>query len=566
MKKKYLIGFLGLLLIGCKTILKSNSKDSLTPEQKKELDSKTWYQKDYLLDGVPGISIDKWYKENKKQPKNDIIVAVLDTQLDINHEDLQGQLWTNTKEIPNNKIDDDNNGYIDDANGWNFLGTKSGNYVVWTLNSYTRYVKEMQPLFMDKTESQIDSKDLLKYKIYKKALDFNSQSEKYLSNWLKSLNFDAKVYPKVKETLKQYFPKEDYTYNQLDSLYKIKKINDKTYIKMRDDNDMDDGALIYYMMANMETETIDLNSIIERKEKLDSVVNKSLNVNYNERKLIGDNPNILEKGYGNNIVCSQVIGIRKLQDHCTKVSGIIAANRENNIGQKGFSNNIKIMPLSISCSGDENDKDIAMAIYYAVDNGAKIINMSIGKEFSVHKEWVFDAYKYAEEHNVLVIHSAGNNKFDNDINPYFPNDIDFEGGKEVCNNFINVGSISQKLDSTFVSKFSNYGNKNIDLFAPGSDIYTTIPENKYDFDSGTSLAAPMISGTAALIWLYYPNLTVQEVKQIILESGTSYDLEVLIPGGEGKKTKFSELSKSGKVLNVYNAMKMAKEMSRKKKE
>jgi cell wall-associated protease len=223
------------------------------------------------------------------------------------------------------------------------------------------------------------------------------------------------------------------------------------------------------------------------------------------------------------------------------------------------------MPLNISPSGDEHDKDIAMAIRYAVDNGAKVINMSFGKEFSLHKEWVFEAFKYAEEHNVLLVHCAGNESFNVDQNPYYPSDVAFDGSKEVCGNFINVGSISPKLDSTFASSFSNYGKQNVDLFAPGDEIYTTSAGNKYVFDGGTSLAGPMVSGTAALIWSYYPKLTVTEVKQIILDSGTAYNMEVIVPGTKDKKIPFSELSKSGKVLNVYNAMLLAEKVSKQKR-
>lgn len=187
------------------------------------------------------------------------------------------------------------------------------------------------------------------------------------------------------------------------------------------------------------------------------------------------------------------------------------------------------------------------------------------KEFSLHPEWVIEAMQYAEKHNVLLVHGSGNDSFSVDINPTYPNDYYYDGKEEVCDNLINVGSISSRVDSTFVSGFSNYGKRNVDLFAPGEDIYTAIPENKYESGSGTSFSAPMVSGTAALIWLYYPGLTAQEIKQIILDSGTPYDIEVLIPGEKGKKVHFKELSKTGKVLNVYNAMEMAKKMSTAKK-
>ncbi|WP_157802113.1 S8 family peptidase [Flavobacterium sp. 1] len=526
----------------------------------------TWHQKDYQQDTIPGISLDKWYSLNKKKPKSkSIIVAVIDTQIDLNHEDLQGQIWTNPNEIPNNGIDDDKNGYIDDINGWSFTGTKSGGYVVWNRYEYVRIVKDWESLFKNKTESQIGTQDLYKYKEYQRALKTLEEKDKYYQNWLKSLKHSVAIYPLVKDTLKHFFPKEDYTYEQLDSMYKKYKINDKRYRQRRDDNDKDLGALIDYMMGNLEVNEKTLEDIKDKEIQLDSVVNKNLNLNYNERLSIGDNPTILEKGYGNNKVSNTIKGVRTIQDHNTMVSGIIAANRNNSKGIKGIAQNVKVMPLNISPSGDEHDKDITMAIRYAVDNGAKIINMSFGKEFTMHKEWVYEAFKYAEKHNVLLVHSAGNDSQSVDENPSYPSDISYDGSKEMCNNFINVGSITHKLSSTFVSDFTNYGKQNVDLFAPGDKIYTTGAGNIYKTESGTSLAAPMVSGTAALIWSYYPNLTATEVKQIILDSGTAYDLEVLVPGIKDKKVPFSELSKSGKVLNVYNAMQMAEKVSKHKK-
>jgi subtilisin family serine protease len=216
--------------------------------------------------------------------------------------------------------------------------------------------------------------------------------------------------------------------------------------------------------------------------------------------------------------------------------------------------------------GPATDKDIAMAIYYAVDNGAKVINMSFGKEFSLKQEWVTEAFRYAEKHNVLLIHCSGNNKYDIDKRRFYPNDIIYRQSEktEMVGNFINVGSISKRIDSTMVSKFSNYGKLNVDLFAPGEQIYVAYPADEYKYDSGTSLAAPMVSGTAALIWLYYPELTVQEVKKIILESGVTIDKRVVKPGTANEMVHFSELCKSGKILNTYNAMKMAEKISKEK--
>ncbi|MCV9930459.1 S8 family peptidase [Flavobacterium sp. LS1R49] len=567
MKQFYGVVFLVLFLIGCKSVIESNNtsvnsvlKNELTP-----LELQTWYQKDYLLDEIPGISLDKWYGQNKKKYKRNVIIAVLDTQIDINHEDLQGQIWKNDKEIPNNGIDDDHNGYIDDVNGWSFIGAKSGSHAVWGNSEYVRLIRELDSKFYGKNEDQISFQELSNYKEYQRAIKVYEKENISYGRWLSSLNHSILVYPIIKDTLKHFFPKEDYTYPQLDSMYKKYKINDKTYRQMRESNDKDLAALIYYMMINIRNDEKTLEVIKKNQAELDSIVNRNLNKNFNDRAIIGDNPNILEKGYGSSNVSISKKGIKNIQGHCTKVAGIIGANRSNNIGVKGFSNNIKIMPLNISYSGDENDKDIAMAIYYAVDNGAKVINMSFGKEFSVHQQWVSDAFKYAENQDVLLVHGSGNEGFNVDENPYYPSDNNFDGTAEICNNFINVGSNSVRLDGTFVSSFSNYGKQNVDLFAPGEQIYTTIIGSAYKSDSGTSLAAPMVSGTAALIWSYYPNLTVQEVKQIIMDSGTAYDLEVIVPGTKDKKVPFSELSKSGKVLNLYNAMQLAEKVSKKKK-
>lgn len=551
------------LFIGCKSLKEkknnaSNNKNELTSTQ-------PWYQKDYQENHIPGISIDRWFKENKKKSKKDVIVAVIDTQVDINHEDLQGRFWTNPKEIANNNIDDDHNGYIDDVNGWNFTSNKNEEYIVWGNFEYVRLIKQLDPLFKDKKETEIPSEELSNFKEYQRAIKvFETETISY-GRWLSSLNHSISIYPLVKDTLKHYFSKEDYNYKQLDSFYKLHKINDKTYRQMRESNDKDLGALTYYMMVNIRNNEQTLEALKKSQVELDSIINKNLNKNFNDRKLIGDNPNTLEKGYGSKNVSITKKGFKNLQGHATKVTGIIGANRNNNLGIKGFSENIKIMPLITSYSGDENDKDIAMAIYYAVDNGAKVINMSFGKEFSVHQHWVTNAFKYAEKHDVLLVHGSGNERFNIDENSYYPSDNNFDETTEFCNNFINVGSTSARLDSTFVSSFSNYGKIKVDLFAPGEKIYTTTKENTYESDSGTSLAAPMVSGTAALIWSYYPKLTAVQIKQIIVDSGIPHNLEVIVPGTKDKKVSFSELSKSGKVLNVYNAMKLAEKVSKQKK-
>lgn len=556
MRIQFFLFVIILLCQSCSELKQKSINNAFAIKNTRLKDDKFWFRKDDQQDTIPGISLDKWYSINEKKSKNkNIVVAVIDTQLDINHNDFKNRIWTNTKEKPNNGIDDDNNGYVDDINGWSFTGTQNGGYVVWGNFEFVRIIREWDSIYNKKKENQLPQHKHPDFNDYQRALIMFEKQKTDYKNILESQNYSVRTFPIAKDSLKHYFPKENYTMEQLDSMYLKYKINDKTFRQRRLDNDLDLGAMIGFLKRRIELDEKTIEDVIDSKVQYDSIVNKNLNLNYDERKLIGDNPNRLEKGYGNNLISNNKKGYRNIQNHSTKVSGIIVASTKS----------IRLMPLCISFSGDEHDKDIAMAIYYAVDNGAKVINMSFGKEFSMHKKWVLDALKYAEEKNVLIVHAAGNDQFDIDSNPFFPNDVDYENPNEVVENFINVGATTSKADSTLVASFSNYGKKNVDLFAPGEKIYTTTAGNSYGYDSGTSLAAPMVSGTAALIWSYYPKLTAKQVKEIILESGTAYDMEVLVPGGQGKKAKFSELSKSGKVLNVYNAMQLAEKVSKKKR-
>lgn len=535
-----------IILTSCKSNF-SNNKENKT----------ILFQSDFVNNSNITL-LEKWHLENKKKHKqNEIIVAVLDSQIDINHEDLKDQIWVNKKEILGNKIDEDENGYIDDVNGWNFTGHKSNNFTRYRNFEYSRIVRLKKEYL--KLNIKIPSDTLLFLNEY--SLIDNKQKEElvYHKNWLKSIEYAFRIRPKTIDTLKYFFPKEDYTYEQLDSLYKKNKINEKTFKQRRDTNDSDLGALINSMMIAIQMGLKEKEQLFESKNQLDSIVNRNLNIDYDDRKFIDDNSYVLEKGYGNNKLNNNIYQLT----HCTEVSSVIGGQR-NNVGVNGFHNKIRIMPLCISVSGDEHDKDIAMAIYYAVDNGAKVINMSFGKEFTLNQEWVTDAFRYAEKHNVLLVHSSGNNNFNVDKNSYYPSDIDYVRNKdnELVGNFINVGSISKRTDSTMVSPFSNYGKENVDIFAPGEEIYVAKPNNEYGYDSGTSLAGPMVSGTAALIWLYYPKLTVHQVKNIILESGISIDKMVVKPGTKDEMVPFSDLCKTGKILNTYNAMMLAKKVSK----
>merc|ERR1712232_1437937 len=226
--------------------------------------------------------------------------------------------------------------------------------------------------------------------------------------------------------------------------------------------------------------------------------NKNYDLNFDGRAIVGDNPKDLnDTNYGN----GDVIGSKEEESHGTHVSGIILATRNNNIGMNGVANNAKLMSVRAVPDGDERDKDVALAIRYAVDNGAKVINMSFGKAYSPYRHWVFDAIKYAEKHDVLLVHAAGNSNKDIDVKDNWPNDSE-DKVTEIADNVITVGAMSVNFDEHLPASFSNYGQKNVDVFAPGVQIYSTIPKDEYARYNGTSMASPEVAGIATLIRSY----------------------------------------------------------------
>jgi cell wall-associated protease len=530
----------------CQTTNQNYSYEKKKKITEKEL--KDWYFKDFKSDTIPGVSLNKAYQEILKNKKGKpIIVAVIDTELDINHEDLKDAIWINKKEIPNNGIDDDKNGYVDDINGWNFLGNKRGESIIYQNTEATRIIKKLkkdttkEPVFNNKKDSLL----------YIKALNIKAKDLEEIKAGKETAESYIQMFSKVMSTCKEFFPNDNYTIDKLDSLYAIYKVKDKTI------------ALNFYHMKNSIKRGYSKSWFDNNKKKVEDKLATTFNDNYYDRTIIGDNEeDINDKYYGNNDISKNA----KWTYHATQVSGLIAANRKNAIGINGFSDNIKIIGINaIPTGGSEHDKDVALGIRYAVDNGAKVINMSFGKTLSLHEDWVIDAMKYAEKKDVLLVMAACNYSENADNIQSYPIDYNEETGVEFCNNFISVGASGYNINENLPVKFSNYGKKNVDIFAPGYSLYTTDATSKYVFNDGTSLACAITSGTAALIRSHYPKLTAAQVKQIILDSGVSYNMEVIVPGTKDKKIKFSELSKSGKVVNVYNALLMVEKMSKKKK-
>jgi subtilisin family serine protease len=280
------------------------------------------------------------------------------------------------------------------------------------------------------------------------------------------------------------------------------------------------------------------------------------NLDFDGRTATGDDAyDITDVPYGN----AFTIGSVEDEMHGTHVSGIALATRDNGKGMNGVAKNVKLLSVRTVPDGDEYDKDVALAIRYAVDNGAKVINMSFGKSYSPNAEWVYDALKYAASKDVLLVHAAGNDHKNIDKSDNFPTDAP-DKVKEIVDNVITIGAMTRNYNEDLVASFSNYGKLNVDLFAPGLEIYSTVPKNEYLSIQGTSMAAPEVAGVAALIRSYYPELSASQVKRILMNSGIKVDLNVKLPGGEGKLVPFSDLSVSGRVLNAYNALKMADSM------
>lgn len=540
-KLNTLSAFALLVLAGCSATVQaqvSPSKEMITaplavvkkaPLSENEL--KRWSHLDLIKDSIPGMSVDRAYAEllqGKKGVK--VIVGIVDSGVDIEHPDLQGMIWTNPKEIPGNGIDDDKNGFIDDVHGWNFLG--------------------------DAVHENLELT-----RIVKKGDDGSAQYKEALAQYTKKYNEALKDKEQVDglldlhNTIKKELNKTTY---KLEDLSAISSINPK----------VGRAKMVMTQILTNAGPTFDPEAELkDYSEQVYDQLNYNLNKDYDGRKIVGDNPeDIKNKYYGNNVVFGPD---KEKALHGTHVAGIIAQIRGNDLGGDGVANNVEILTVRAVPDGDEYDKDIALAIRYAVDNGAKVINGSFGKSFSPHKKWVYDAIKYAAKKDVLIVHAAGNDGYDIDKteNINYPNDSE-DNIKEFADNMITIGAINNQYGENVIASFSNFGKINVDVFAPGEEIYATVPNNKYKYLQGTSMAAPNAAGVAALIRSYYPKLKASQVKHILMDSGVALPAMVVLgsnPNPDEKPVAVSSAasSRSGKMVNAYNALLMAEKMSKK---
>ena len=520
-----------------------------------------WYNLDATENSVNGVGTEKMYSQLLKgKTSKTVIVAVIDGGVDAQHEDLKAIMWTNSREIAGNGIDDDNNGYIDDIHGWNFLGGKDGRSVNHESLEMTRVYARLKPKYENADVAKLSKKEKVEYAMFTKI---KKEIEDNLTE--------------AKEGLAQMEETKTTIGNALDAAETAlegKKVTKESVTAL---NDKTNPSLT--IAKNLLSKRIaggkDVSSMKAIKEDLmeqiqegvdyyGSKVNYQYNTDYNPRADIvkDDYANSEQRNYGNNDV--------KGPDafHGTHVAGIIGAIRDNKVGIKGVADNVRIMGVRCVPDGDERDKDVANAIRYAVDNGAQVINMSFGKGYSWDKDAVDRAVKYAQQHDVLLVHAAGNDSKDNDAGyNNFPTARFEKAGlfkPKKAKNWIEVGALSWKKNDDAVATFSNYGQKNVDLFAPGVDIYSTTPDGIYKNASGTSMASPVTAGVAAVIRSYYPELTAEQVKECLEKSVVKQNYQVKKPGSD-EKVPFSSLSRTGGVVNVYEAVKLAGTMKGKKK-
>jgi subtilisin family serine protease len=509
-----------------------------------------WFNLD-PSEGVPGVSTEKAYQELLKGKKGqEVVVAVIDSGVDYEHEDLDDVMWVNVDEIPGNGKDDDNNGYVDDIHGWNFLGNKSGENIEHDNLEVTRLYKKYGEMFEGKDPEDLSKKEkalFAKYEEYKKVVEDKQ----------KNLEENAGTYAAIAEALdklEKEVGKENISAEDLDGL---------------DTSDPMVGyavQIVKSLMAQGQTfEEIkkDLNGYAEY---LQGQYEYHYNPDFNPRPLINDNyEDPYDRDYGN----GDVRGPDAL--HGTHVAGIIAAERDNDLGMKGVANNVKIMSIRTVPDGDERDKDVAAAIVYAVDNGASVINMSFGKGASPRKDVVDEAVRYALKNDVLLVHAAGNDgKEVTNLNNFPTDRFEKRGflnlfGSKYADNWIEVGALNWKTGETLAAPFSNYSPEYVDLFAPGMAIYSTTPDNGYEDLQGTSMAAPVVAGVAAMLRSYYPDLTAEQVKSILMQSAVKDRTKVKKPGSKEDMVSFSTLSVTGGIVNAYEAVKLAEQTKGKKK-
>ncbi|NJL12885.1 MAG: S8 family serine peptidase [Microscillaceae bacterium] len=519
----------------------------LCVQAQKAEDLLLWFHADEKTEQYRGVSTRQAYELLKGRASQTVIVGVIDSGIEIDHPDLEGRIWVNEDEIPGNGIDDDNNGYVDDVNGWDFIGGANGEDVDKDTYELTRLYKIYSEKYAALEGKKIPKKQKAEFNYYQKIkADYEGKvaETKAMAEEVDNAKQLIAMVQQADGTLRGFLKKDIYTLEELEG---IKTENA--------DVNMSKGLITEICKSNgigVDKLLEEIASYDEYVKYLNGQLEYGLNPKFDPRPTVGDDyGNLTERGYGN----GEVEGPDA--EHGTHVAGIIAARRDNDLGGMGIAENVRIMVIRAVPDGDERDKDVANAIRYAVDNGAQIINMSFGKSYSPQKTVVDEAVRYAEQKGVLLVHAAGNDAKNIDVEPNFPTVV-YENGQR-ASNWIEVGASSYGEDDNFVGDFSNFGQKNVDIFAPGVEIYAPVTDYKFKYNQGTSMAAPVVAGVAALLKSYFPQLSPVEIKQILMDSARKYAGRMISkPGGEGT-VDFAKLSVSGGIVNAYEAVRMALE-------
>lgn len=517
-----------------------------------------WFNLDFQKDGVRGVSTERMYAELLKgRPAQTVIVAVIDSGVDVNHEDLKSVMWVNPKEIAGDGLDNDGNGYVDDVHGWNFIGGKDGQNVHHDNTEVARVVALLRGKCAKadpKTLTGTDKTDCERYEVAKAELTSKkNEAQTNLGQYTMLKNMVGSAVTALGKELNGKAPTPE-------NVNAIQSSNQMLGMAVNIVNSLAENGKTFATVDELKTFLVA--EVQDGLDTFDAQVKYWYNPDYDPRGTVGDNyPNWRERFYGNNDYQGPDA------HHGTHVAGIIGASRTNDLGIKGVADNVRIMTLRAVPDGDERDKDVANAILYAVDHGAKVINMSFGKSHSPYKEAVDAAIRYAESKDVLIIHAAGNDNEDNDATEHFP--VEWFGPEGTQNrtarakNLIEVGALNWADGREALASFSNYGKTEVDVFAPGVDIHSTVPGNgTYKDESGTSMAAPVTAGVAAVLRSYFPKMTALDVKNVLLNSSVKLKDSVLKPGSEDEVVPLAELCVTGGVVNAYEAVKMALNMAK----
>ena len=557
--------FLALLLVGCSgsrttTTPAPSSPDTTTASTQPEspeppsaddstLDEKSpppapsrapqdWYHLDRVPRSGPGLDTRAAYQSVLRghAPRDTVQIAIIDSGIDIDHEDLSAEIWTNADEVPGNDVDDDDNGYVDDVHGWNFIGGPNGKNVNQDTYELTRIYVDLRKRFkgVDSAEVALDNRD--RYRRYREIKRTFREERRQAKKRLRRVRKAQTAVEASRQILKKHLKADTLTQEAVRSVSSPSQRVRRAQKTLR----------YFYDQGLSPADLRDYKNQLQRQ------VEYNYNSDFNPRSVVGDDyADKTERQYGN----SDVEGPDAF--HGTHVAGIIGATRQNGLGIKGIARGVRIMSVRTVPNGDERDKDVANAIRYAVDNGADVINMSFGKKYSPHKDVVDAAVQRADSMGVLMVHAAGNDGANVDSTDNFPSPY-YEDGDQ-AQRWIEVGASSWKGGQQLAARFSNYGAKRVDVFAPGHAIYSTVPNDQYERNDGTSMAAPMVSGLAALMMAYYPSLTATEVRTIILDTATRHTDQMVTRPGGSDTVRFGTLSETGAIVNARAALQRAQE-------